>query len=393
MKILVTGANGFVGTHLCHKLLSHGHTVYALVRTPDKMTLTHSDLILIQGDLNLSALSWTGKLPDDLDACIHTAGIVHSYIHDEFTQVNVQGTRYLVDSLKIRYSKNLKFILISSLAAAGPVNFGERKDETQIDFPVSQYGRSKKQAEDVLKELLLDLPFGELLVFLFELFRDDVASTRGLGEQHPRDAQRLLHRRIQVARRLLNVFSNVARKVSHPLSEDPEKGHHRDRQQGQPPVQKDHGDEAADDDRDVAHHVGQGRRHHRLHALNVADKPGLDVSRAGGGEELERHPLQVDKEGSPEVAHDLLTDHHSQKSVIEGEQGARDRRRHHPGREGDERGEVLSHDALVDDRLKKQWRHDPQARADENGDEGFHNFARVGSKEVFDAAKDLLVGS
>lgn len=153
MKILVTGSSGFVGTHLCEKLISNGHTVFALVRSPSKMKLSHPNLILIQGDLNSSSLSWTKKLPADLEACIHTAGIVHSYLHDEFIQVNVLGTRYLVESLKQLYPLNFKFILISSLAAAGPVNLGEKKDETQIDFPVSLYGRSKKKAEDVLKEL------------------------------------------------------------------------------------------------------------------------------------------------------------------------------------------------------------------------------------------------
>lgn len=153
MKILVTGASGFVGTHLCDRLLKEGHTVYALVRTPSKMKLAHPNLILIHGDLNLSPLTWISKLPLDLDACIHTAGIVHSYIHDEFTSVNVNGTKYLVEALREIYPTKFKFLLISSLAAAGPSSLGGKKDETQIDFPVSIYGRSKKMAEDVLKEL------------------------------------------------------------------------------------------------------------------------------------------------------------------------------------------------------------------------------------------------
>ncbi len=153
MKILVTGASGFVGTHLCEKLLKEGHTVYGLVRTPSKMKLSHPNLILIHGDLNLAPLSWISKLPMDLEACIHTAGIVHSYLHDEFMRVNVFGTKYLVEALREIYPSKLKFVLISSLAAAGPSPLDGKKDETQIDFPVSIYGKSKKMAEDVLKEL------------------------------------------------------------------------------------------------------------------------------------------------------------------------------------------------------------------------------------------------
>lgn len=151
MKILITGSSGFVGTHLTKKLLDEGHTVYALVRTPSKMAHTHSNLHLIKGDLNSRELSWIDQLPTDLDSCIHTAGIVHSFIHDEFTQVNVEGTRYLVDSLKEKFIFPFKFILISSLAAAGPVNLGEKKGEDTPDFPVSIYGQSKKEAENVLR--------------------------------------------------------------------------------------------------------------------------------------------------------------------------------------------------------------------------------------------------
>lgn len=151
MKILITGSTGFVGTHLTKRLLDEGHTVYALVRNPSKMLLTHANLILIKGDLNAQSLKWVEDLPDDLNQCVHTAGIVHSFIHDEFTQVNVEGTRSLVDSLKKRYMDHFKFILISSLAAAGPVNLGEKKTDDTPDFPVSVYGQSKKEAENVLR--------------------------------------------------------------------------------------------------------------------------------------------------------------------------------------------------------------------------------------------------
>ena len=152
MKILVTGASGFVGMHLCEKLLSQGHIVFALVRSPSKMTLTHPHLSIIKGDLNLAKLSWIEQLPTELDACIHTAGIVHSYNTDSFFQVNTEGTKFLINGLKNKYH-HFKFMLISSLAAAGPSLLGELKDETQIPFPVSDYGRSKNLAEELLKTI------------------------------------------------------------------------------------------------------------------------------------------------------------------------------------------------------------------------------------------------
>ena len=151
MKVLITGASGFVGTHLCEKLLKDGHEVFALVRSPKKFNLKHDKLTVIQGDLDQANLYWVSALPSDLNSCIHTAGIVHSYVNSEFYRVNSEGTKNLVESLKGKFS-NLHFVLISSLAAAGPSLGLEKRNEAEIDFPVSIYGRSKKEAEDVLKK-------------------------------------------------------------------------------------------------------------------------------------------------------------------------------------------------------------------------------------------------
>ncbi len=151
MKILVTGASGFVGGHLIERLLKDGHEVFALVRNPKKLTLPpHENLHVIKGDLDQEHLSWVETLPQDLTTCVHTAGIVHAYRTEEFFRVNSDGTRYLTEGLKKKFS-SLHFILISSLAAAGPSAGIEKRNEGDMDLPVSVYGRSKKQAEEVLK--------------------------------------------------------------------------------------------------------------------------------------------------------------------------------------------------------------------------------------------------
>lgn len=154
MNILVTGASGFVGTHLCNRLLKDGHHVFALVRTPSKLNEVeaHERLTIIQGDLDHKELSWISLLPNNLHACVHTAGIVHSYVTEQFFQTNAKCTSNLVENLKLRYS-SLHFVLISSLAAAGPSMGPEIRSEDDLDFPISIYGRSKKKAEDYLREL------------------------------------------------------------------------------------------------------------------------------------------------------------------------------------------------------------------------------------------------
>ena len=155
MKILITGASGFVGSHLCERLIKEGHEVFALVRNPAKLTIEKSDkLTLIKGDLDSDSLTWVTRLPIDLDTCIHTAGIVHSYVNDEFFRVNTVGTEHLVNSLKLRYADSkFHFVLISSLAGSGPSIGNDKRDETDMDLPVSVYGQSKKEAEVSLSKL------------------------------------------------------------------------------------------------------------------------------------------------------------------------------------------------------------------------------------------------
>jgi nucleoside-diphosphate-sugar epimerase len=150
MRILVTGANGFVGSHLCERLLKEDHEVYALVRTPAKIKISHQNLHLIQGDLNDQACLWQKDLPSSLHAVIHTAGIVHSFRSEDFFAVNTHGTERLVNILKNKFTSPITFILISSLAAAGPSLLGKKKLLTDLDAPVSSYGLSKKHAEEFL---------------------------------------------------------------------------------------------------------------------------------------------------------------------------------------------------------------------------------------------------
>lgn len=138
MKIFMTGATGFVGSHLLEKLLQDGHQVFALVRSPSKIAINSPQLTLIKGDLN-SAFSLSETDLETIDVVIHTAGIVHSYHTNEFFEVNNHGTINLIN--KFKTNVNLKFILISSLAARGPF------ESESIDHPVSDYGKSKKAAE------------------------------------------------------------------------------------------------------------------------------------------------------------------------------------------------------------------------------------------------------
>lgn len=150
-KILITGATGFIGSFLVEKLNREGHITYSLVRNPKKLESQPLPGKILYGNLSSSIESWVSLLPKDLDTVIHLAGIVHSFNDKEYFDVNVDGTKKIINYLKKSHPK-LRFIFISSQAAMGPAKSGIPMTETDSTWPVSQYGRSKLLAEKYLKD-------------------------------------------------------------------------------------------------------------------------------------------------------------------------------------------------------------------------------------------------
>lgn len=153
MKILITGATGFLGSHLVEFLAKNGHEIFALVRDEEKFHKLNLPAHPIMGSLQYEhPHDWIKKLPHDLDAVIHNAGIVHSFDPRLFYDVNSRATKQLIDDLAIMYPQQLRFCLISSLAAAGPSEKKKPRVEENKESPISHYGHSKHLAEIYLKE-------------------------------------------------------------------------------------------------------------------------------------------------------------------------------------------------------------------------------------------------
>ena len=123
MQLALTGATGFVGSHVLREALSRGHTVTALARTvPD---IAYPNLTWLRGSL--------GDRDADLaaDTLIHIAGLVKARTRADFMAVNRDATQALADAVGDSH-----ILYLSSLAAREP--------------HLSPYAESKRTGEDVI---------------------------------------------------------------------------------------------------------------------------------------------------------------------------------------------------------------------------------------------------
>lgn len=156
MKILVTGASGFIGSHMVDHALSMGYETWAAVRPTSNLsylkgsdvqcvTLEFDDAALLEQRLRAHREShgtW--------DVVIHCAGATKCKHKDEFDRINYEGTRMLVDTLMRLDMIPNQFIFISTLGIYGPLHEQEPHRsfvETDVPRPNTLYGKSKLKAE------------------------------------------------------------------------------------------------------------------------------------------------------------------------------------------------------------------------------------------------------
>lgn len=190
MNALVTGGTGFIGRHLVDCLHRRGDTVTALVRSERRAEhLARSGVKLVLGDLhNARALE---SACSDQEVVYHVAGLIAARNEAEFLQANRDGTQHLLAAaLECRVRR---FILVSSLAAAGPTRPGHPLDGSEEPRPVTAYGRSKLAAEEAVKAARVDWtivrppvvygPWDLELLRLFKVARLGLAPVFGSGDQ------------------------------------------------------------------------------------------------------------------------------------------------------------------------------------------------------------------
>ena len=147
--VLVTGANGFVGRHVCQRLLDDGWRVLAAVRDGAlaMAALPHVEPFPI-GDLATFA-GWYAGLKE-ADAVVHLAARTHclgEYPDDvlaAYQATNVEGTRRLLEAC--RGTPVRRFVFVSSIKAVGE-GASHAYRETDECRPLDPYGQTKRQAE------------------------------------------------------------------------------------------------------------------------------------------------------------------------------------------------------------------------------------------------------
>jgi dihydroflavonol-4-reductase len=154
MRILITGATGFIGSHIAEALHVKGYKIRVLVRKTSKLAwLKDVPVEYVYGDF----FSDEGlrAAVDGVDYIVHSAGVTKATGKEGYYRGNHLATRNILGAA-LQYSPKIRqFIHISSQAAVGPSINGQPVNEQTPYHPLTTYGKSKMEAE---KECQLFMP-------------------------------------------------------------------------------------------------------------------------------------------------------------------------------------------------------------------------------------------
>ena len=152
-RLLITGANGFVGSHLAEMALDNGFEVFAAVRkTSDLQFLDGLKLNLVYPDYR-NVNSVTALLDQHgITHIAHVAGMTKGRTMQDYIEANATVTVSLAQAALAAKTPIQKFVFVSSMAVMGPTQADQLLTEDTSPAPVTLYGKSKWQAEQYLEQ-------------------------------------------------------------------------------------------------------------------------------------------------------------------------------------------------------------------------------------------------
>ena len=147
--VLVTGANGFIGSRVCCLLIASGYAIRIICRRTSDLSLLndvpHDKFIADITDQKTLTPAVNG-----VDYIIHLAGLIKAKNQAAFFRANQHGTLCLLNAVKNHNLDLKKFVLVSSVAASGPSSETPRREDDPPQ-PITVYGRSKLAGEEALR--------------------------------------------------------------------------------------------------------------------------------------------------------------------------------------------------------------------------------------------------
>ncbi len=154
---VITGANGFVGSHLVDCLLNKGHKVRCLVRKSSNLRWLEGKNVEIF-DCGLWDKEGISKAFSNCDYIFHVAGVVKSKTPEGYFKGNVEATKNLLEVVKQNNVQLKRFVVVSSQTAVGPSVDEKLVNEESECKPITNYGRSKLEQEKTVLSYFPDIP-------------------------------------------------------------------------------------------------------------------------------------------------------------------------------------------------------------------------------------------
>jgi nucleoside-diphosphate-sugar epimerase len=146
MKALITGATGFIGSHLAERLSKTGCEISCIVRkTSNLKWLEGLDLKFLEGDC--ADKDFLNRSVRGFDYIFHLAGLTKTSCRKDFYSINAKYTENIIEAVREHNPEIKRFVYLSSLSAFGPKVNSIMPTEAGMPNPVSDYGKSKLEGE------------------------------------------------------------------------------------------------------------------------------------------------------------------------------------------------------------------------------------------------------